>query len=172
MKRNRTPRRIRNLGRWINDLRFLFAGGIGERASFFDSFADQAPIVQITVFEDIVEFFIRLGIGAELQSHVRRIENLPQPAGGQEISVMQECTYGFKVLPANRRYTVFASVWFFKNLNAPLDGTTLIGIAPAGLEALVEAKVKTTSGAIKATMTSDATFAVIPERGNSSAQSN
>jgi hypothetical protein len=84
---------------------------------------------------------------------------------------MQEFTTRLKVLGVNRKYTVFASVWFFKNVNAPLDGTMLIGIARPGVEALVQAKVKTASDSVKATLKSDAT-AVIFERDNDSAQSN
>jgi hypothetical protein len=153
--------------RWREDLKFLFSGGIVERASHF--FMEEAPILLIKVFQDAVMVLTRLGIITE--SHLQGIQNLPSPPGGQEIRIMEEFSTGIKVLGVNRKYTIFASVWFFKNQGQPLDGCLLIGIAPPGVEALVQAKVQMAASSVKATLKSDAT-AVIFERDNDPSQSN
>jgi hypothetical protein len=110
-------------------------------------------------------------LGIVTRSHLQRIENLPPAPGGQELRIMEEFTSRLKMPGANRQYTIFASVWFFKNQGKPLDGTMLIGIAPIGAEGLVQAKVKAASDSVKASLKSDAT-AVLFERGSDSVQSN
>lgn len=100
---------------WLQDPHFLFDGGIGKQADFYDLFGGQVPLVRIHKVGGIIGFFHRLGLSKFLKEHLDELESMPQ-LGDTEVRMMREFAYGFTVKNAhNRKYTIFAFVWYFRN---------------------------------------------------------
>lgn len=148
-------------GHWRTDLDFVFKDGLLDRAVVNDSLP--APLILISRFDDIVHFFCRMDLKDFLQEQLHELENPPKQAKPhEELRVFREFTYGFTRNNAEKRqYTIFGGVWFFKNAGEPLDGHMAIGIAPVGMEGLVQNGIKNLLEHWKRGMIMDATFSVM-----------
>jgi hypothetical protein len=123
---------------WAKDLAFVFRGVQG--CTVTTPIGEQCPIIWVMDFKDIETIFSRLGLREMIDEHAEELRKMPQQ--GAEMRVMRDFTYGFTHMLSKRKYELQSFIWYFKNDETPLDAAGVIGVAPAGAEGLVAAKVR------------------------------